>query len=280
MLQLSSADAATKAIQDLVHALKNPHPTSPFVTLGDGQRNALNQLTLIFTASLPHQRNKNGTTTKISEPSNSVRDKLVTLQNQTNASRIPPNSNELEASAPAPRMIPPLPRVDSPVTRRTSNRYTGSPCCRPTPTHCYPTGSHTSPNASLPRANHVATVTGPIFQLPTAVLLHVAHSVLNPLTGQSLEYRQLFQGPTKDKWIYGFANKLGRLAQGAGTCMPTGMETIHFIPRGKVPADCKVTYGRIIAMIRPQKSESTASASLSVATSSTILAMLASPPPT
>jgi hypothetical protein len=87
------------------------------------------------------------------------------------------------------------------------------------------------------------------------VLQHNAHSVLDPLSGQSLEYSQLSQGPTKDKWIHGFANESGRLAQGVGTCMPTGMETIHFIWRDQVPADRKVTYGRIVATICPQKSE-------------------------
>jgi hypothetical protein len=230
MPQLSSADAATKAVQDLVHALKNPHPPTPFATLGNEQRNTIDQLALIFTASLPHQRDKHGTPAKSSEPSTSVRNKIETPQNPTTATRSPPNSTGLEAAAPSPRAISPPPRVDSLVTRRTSNRCTGGLLCRPTHTHRYPTGAHTSLSASLPRANHVATVTGPIFPLSTTMLQHVAHSVLDPLTGQSLEYRQLSQGATKDKWIHGFANKLGRLAQGVGTRMPTGTETIHFIP--------------------------------------------------
>jgi hypothetical protein len=37
--------------------------------------------------------------------------------------------------------------------------------------------------------------------------------------------------------------------------MPTGTYTIHFIKREQVPSDRKVTYGRIVATIRPQKSE-------------------------
>jgi hypothetical protein len=139
MPQLLSADAATKAVQDLVHALKNWHPATPFATLGNEQRNALDQLALIFTASLLHQHDKHGTPAKSSEPSTSVRNKIGTPQNPTTAPRIPPNSIKLEAAAPAPRVISPLPRVDSPVTRRTSNRYTGGPLRRPTPTHRYPT---------------------------------------------------------------------------------------------------------------------------------------------
>jgi hypothetical protein len=83
----------------------------------------------------------------------------------------------------------------------------------------------------------------------------VANSVLDPITGQSLEYRQLSQGPTKDKWIHGFANEISHLAQGVGTRMPTGTDTYHFIQREQVPSDRKVTYGRIVATIRPQKAE-------------------------
>jgi hypothetical protein len=37
--------------------------------------------------------------------------------------------------------------------------------------------------------------------------------------------------------------------------MPTGTDTIHFIQRKQVPSDRKVTFGRIVATIRPQKSE-------------------------
>ena len=37
--------------------------------------------------------------------------------------------------------------------------------------------------------------------------------------------------------------------------MPSGTNTIFFIPKGKVPAGRTVTYGRIVAKIRPQKAE-------------------------
>jgi predicted NAD/FAD-dependent oxidoreductase len=45
--------------------------------------------------------------------------------------------------------------------------------------------------------------------LPTAVLQHMAQIVLDPITSHSLKYPQLSQGPTKEKWIHGLANKLG-----------------------------------------------------------------------
>ena len=37
--------------------------------------------------------------------------------------------------------------------------------------------------------------------------------------------------------------------------MPYGTNTIFFIPKGKVPAGRKVTYGIIVAEIKPQKAE-------------------------
>ena len=37
--------------------------------------------------------------------------------------------------------------------------------------------------------------------------------------------------------------------------MPSGKNTIFFIPKEKVPAGRTVTYGRIVAKIRPQKYE-------------------------
>jgi hypothetical protein len=153
-------------------------------------------------------------------------------------------------------VFPPVPRVVPPVSRNTINRYKGGPLCQPAPTHRYPTRSQTRTKLASPHANHVATISGPLFLLPTSLSQHVANSVLDPITGQSLEYRQLSQGPIKDKWIHGFAaNEIGRLAQGIRTRMPTGTDTIHFIKREQVPSDRKVTYGRIVATIRPQKSE-------------------------
>ena len=40
-----------------------------------------------------------------------------------------------------------------------------------------------------------------------------------------------------------------------GTRMPTGTNTIRFIARNDVPTNCTVTYGHIVATIRPTKAE-------------------------
>ena len=84
---------------------------------------------------------------------------------------------------------------------------------------------------------------------------HQENVVIDPTTGASLEYRHLVKGPTKAIWENLCANEISRLAQGVGTRMPYGTNTIFFILKDKVPAGRTVTYGRIVAKIRPQKAE-------------------------
>lgn len=75
------------------------------------------------------------------------------------------------------------------------------------------------------------------------------------MTGDILEYRHLVLGPDKDTRIKTFANNMGRLAQGVGTRIPSGTDTIFFIEKSAVPEDRKVTYGRLVSFIRPTKAE-------------------------
>ncbi|KAL7525892.1 hypothetical protein ACHAXR_001206, partial [Thalassiosira sp. AJA248-18] len=53
--------------------------------------------------------------------------------------------------------------------------------------------------------------------------------------------------------MHGFANELGRLAQGIRDI--PGTDTIDLIPFSEVPKNEAVTYGRIVCMYRLQKSE-------------------------
>jgi hypothetical protein len=84
---------------------------------------------------------------------------------------------------------------------------------------------------------------------------HEMNSVTDPVTGQVQEYQHLVQGLTRTKWITGLANEFGRLCQGVRNRMPHRTETIVFICKAAVPVGRKVTYGRIVAQIRPQKTE-------------------------
>ena len=81
------------------------------------------------------------------------------------------------------------------------------------------------------------------------------NTVIDTDTSQSLEYYHLMRGPDKDIWKTSLANDLGRLAQGVGTRMPTGTNTVFLIPRSAVPVRRTVTYLRLVASIRPHKTE-------------------------
>ena len=74
-------------------------------------------------------------------------------------------------------------------------------------------------------------------------------------TGQSLEYYHLIRGLDKDIWKTSLENDLRRLAQGVGTIILTGTNTVFFIPRSAIPAGRTVSYSRLVASIRPDKTE-------------------------
>jgi hypothetical protein len=81
-----------------------------------------------------------------------------------------------------------------------------------------------------------------------------AHSVIDVVAGQQLEYRHLLQRPElKPIWEQTFANELGRLAQGIRNVK--GTDTVAFIFVSEVPHDRTITYGRLVCDIRPQKAE-------------------------
>ena len=52
-----------------------------------------------------------------------------------------------------------------------------------------------------------------------------------------------------------FANDLGRLAQGVGTRMKSGTNTVFFVHPSKIPDSKKVTYANLVADLRPLKEE-------------------------
>ena len=78
--------------------------------------------------------------------------------------------------------------------------------------------------------------------------------MLNPLTGKLEEYRVLIRGTDRELWTHEMANEYGRLAQGVGERI-NGTNTIFFVPKHKVPKGRIVTYGRIVADVRPHKED-------------------------
>ena len=84
---------------------------------------------------------------------------------------------------------------------------------------------------------------------------HHTDFFIDPTTGASLEYMYIIKGPTKVIMENYFSNEFDRLTQGVGTRMPSGTNTIFFIPKDKVTAGRTITYRRIVAEIRPQNAE-------------------------
>ena len=84
-----------------------------------------------------------------------------------------------------------------------------------------------------------------------------AFPVLDPDTGELLEYRQLLRHPKfKETWSISAANEFGRLAQGIkGRVKAT--DTIKFIKKSEIPPDRlkDVTYLKFVCMVRTEKDE-------------------------
>lgn len=87
----------------------------------------------------------------------------------------------------------------------------------------------------------------------------MAAPVVDEHTGISHEYRNLVAGKvhghTKEQWEESLANEFGRLANGIGTRIPTGTNTIKFIARDQVPHGRTVTYARLVCELKPHKAE-------------------------
>ena len=105
-------------------------------------------------------------------------------------------------------------------------------------------------------ANHIATVAATTKLFPLAnINTHAANIVVDPITGETQEYRHLIKGLNAEIWCRAFANEIGQLASGVGNRMTSGTKNIVFIRHDQVPVVRKVTYGRIVATIRPHKTK-------------------------
>jgi hypothetical protein len=96
----------------------------------------------------------------------------------------------------------------------------------------------------------------PTHNKPPLPCPHYTYSEINPDTDIAQEYKQLIANnpATAAKWTNSFVNELGQLAQGVGDRLK-GTGICFFIARSAVPRDRKVTYGRIVVALRPQKAE-------------------------
>eukprot|EP00957_Ditylum_brightwellii_P049896 3782513-Ditylum_brightwellii.AAC.1 len=83
----------------------------------------------------------------------------------------------------------------------------------------------------------------------------LAQAVMDEEMRQALEYRHLLQSKHREVWQTSCTNEFGRLAQGVGSRIKTGTNTIFFINKEEMPADRKATYACFVVDVRPQKKE-------------------------
>ena len=92
---------------------------------------------------------------------------------------------------------------------------------------------------------------------PLEFLTEYANAVLDPSTGELLEYRHLIQNPRYAReWKLSSGNEIGQLTQGIGDRVK-GTNTIFFVDKKEVPQDRfkDVTYGKFVCMYRENKEE-------------------------
>jgi hypothetical protein len=278
MPKTSSADTALRAALDLIDALRNPTPAAPIAPIGLQQLQALHQLADIFRAALPPTpaappRVPTPPATPPRVPTPPATDTPAATLEHPFARRAPSlphipaptlaHGNSTPASAtpgdprPTPAVVtPPKPRpalIPAPAQRSPRVLFSG---------HKYPTRLQTTTHqphlinqVSVITPSTMAAIMHPDQPTHAIPAKHMANAVLDPITGQAMEYRALVRNPTTAAtWTRSYANELGRLAQGVGGRIH-GTDTIFFIPIANVPTDRTVTYGRIVCDYRPQKTE-------------------------
>ena len=78
-------------------------------------------------------------------------------------------------------------------------------------------------------------------------------NAINPDTNQPAEYLELSKCSEGEEWIKAASEEFGRLAQGNGTTVLEGTNTIRFINIKDIPADKKATYLKMVVADRPEK---------------------------
>ena len=89
----------------------------------------------------------------------------------------------------------------------------------------------------------------PLDSYPMQSLFHIFDD-----NGKKLNMDNLLKGNTKEIWLKGCENELGRLANGLPNRI-TGSNTINFIQKTNIPRNKKVTYANLVCDFRPLKSE-------------------------
>ena len=223
-----------RALRDLTAALQHRCHQTPLQNIGDEQMLAIKQLERILCPTLQQPTTLPPTEIPVLSPAPSPALNQAMCEPE-------PSQFALEPSqVPAPtdkRSTEPFSQDSVPVSLSPLNQDTQKD--NPKPTHCYPTRFAISQDdfslgcatKSVHASNFLAAQPAPCVHFSE----HFAAPVIDPVTGQSLEYRHLMKGPNRSIWVRSLTNDLGRLAQGVGTRIPTGNNTIFFVHPSEIP---------------------------------------------
>jgi hypothetical protein len=235
--QLSSTDRLLMAAKNMTDAFQNPHPEVPFASVGDDTVKALADSASIFKLKIqqaPSLATQASPATVIQRPS------LI----------------------PLPTPISYSPRPDKRQTRSQTKIHTPDIPNRPLPPRVVtpprvPTWSLDLSPRNLSQDDFCGMDT---YHMAIALennhcsQWHHANAVIHPVTGKEMEYSALMKDPRlKPLWTRGFGNKCGCLFQGI-RAIP-GTDTCFFTMLNDIPADRKITYGKIVCDYKPHKQE-------------------------
>ena len=259
----TAADVAIESALELVKALNNPAPNAPFAADKNKTGEALKKLADIFLVRAHTENENERVSPRVDIPVTSkptaVPPRVVETVKKPNLQRTPSLKTP---SSPTPMLVEESPR-EKRCRQRIENRNT---IFKSIITAAKQIGSNLPPPHIIEPDQEVSCLTQNIGQcnhLQHKIRMGISemgrqyetNAVTDEATGQMLEYRHLIKGPDSQIWKKSLANDFGRLAQGVGTRMKSGTNTIFFVHPSKIPQHKKVTYARLVADLRPLKSE-------------------------
>ena len=237
---LTTADYIVNAANDLAQALDKNQPQA----LKPSSKEALSQLAKIFNEVAVKISNK--------EAEKNARLPGVDRQSRANRTAATPgvrNTRSQARNAPSPGVQAEARDQQDSVSNNTRNRATR----RETRSITHEAALSAMEFSSVPiKARQLAKK-----KFPLALICEIAGAVLDPETGDLLEYRHLLSRPKyKEVWTKASTKEMGRLAQGVPGLVE-GTDTIFFKSYDEIPPDRRkdVTYSRFVCNERPEKED-------------------------
>ena len=246
---ITNEEQLTLAAHNLAEALQQHQKFNPPSTSYAQQ---IDNLCSLFRSKVEHIIHQKLSPLNKDMHSNDDRINAIQNKNAVSSPRVVVENSEAKQSprvdntSDPPDLIEESEHHDPEPTFNTSKNYLASHKPILTPTHRYPT------RATSAKAANTIQVEQRQINNPSPVTHDFPIDCIE--TPDRLKYAELIKGPDKPIWEKGMCNELGRLAQGYRDVK--GKNTIFFIHRNKVPKNKRVTYGRIVCAIRPQKTES------------------------